>query len=316
MYVKFGEPESVVKGSFFDYVECPITNGFYLPPISNMGLMQSFRANPIHSSAIYAKRNLVSLSIDLSPLISRKDLNNFLLDRFIFGNAYLLAVKNQLGKVIAYKHLPAMYMRRSQEPDKYVWYTYKQRIDYPAGAVFHAKEYDPSQEIYGIPEYLGVISSVLLNEDATLFRRRYYKNGMHAGFLLYMNNANLTPEQEKEIAIKLNSGKGLGNFKNLFINGKGKDKEKPELIPVGEITAKDEFMNMKQATRADILSAHRIPIPLMSVMQDGPGSVGDLNKIDQIFYKNEIVPIIQQLEELNQHAGQTLVTLKSYSGLE
>ena len=29
----------------------------------------------------------------------------------------------------------------------------------------------------------------MLNESATLFRRRYYNNGSHAGFILYVTDA-------------------------------------------------------------------------------------------------------------------------------
>lgn len=39
-----------------------------------------------------------------------------------------------------------------------------------------------------MPEWLAVVQSALLNESATLFRRRYYTNGLHAGFILYMTD--------------------------------------------------------------------------------------------------------------------------------
>jgi len=51
-------------------------------------------------------------------------------------------------------------------------------------SVFHLMEPDINQEIYGIPEYIGALNSAWLNELATLFRRRYYKNGSHAGHTL------------------------------------------------------------------------------------------------------------------------------------
>lgn len=35
-----------------------------------------------------------------------------------------------------------------------------------------------------IPEYLSALNATWLNESATLFRQRYYKNGSHAGFIL------------------------------------------------------------------------------------------------------------------------------------
>jgi capsid portal protein len=50
-------------------------------------------------------------------------------------------------------------------------------------------EPDINQEVYGLPEYLGALHAAWLNESATLFRRRYYENGSHAGFILYMTDA-------------------------------------------------------------------------------------------------------------------------------
>jgi len=316
MFIEFGEPESVLNGGVDDYLETALIDGYYEPPISFVGLAQSFRANAVHSSAIYAKRNIVSASSLLSELLSRSDFDRFLVDYFIFGSAYLLAVKNKLGQLVKLEHLPSLYMRRREEKDCFSWKTESQTIDYKPGQVLQMIEYDPTQEIYGIPQYFATLSSLWLNEDATLFRRKYYKNGAHSGFLLYMNNPNLTPEQEKEIKTALNSAKGLGNFKNMFVNGKGKDKEKPELIPIGEISAKDEFKSMKNVTTADILSAHRIPLDLMSIVREGFAPAGDLNKVDRIFYKNEVRPIIQVLKSINAFAGSDVVTMKDYESLE
>lgn len=316
MFIEFGEPESVLNGGIDDYLETALVDGYYEPPISYVGLAQSFRANAVHSSAIYAKRNIVSASVQLSDLLSRSAFDRFLVDHFIFGVGYLLAVKNRLGNVVELKHLPSLYMRRREKPGLYAYRTDSQTINYKKDSVFQLMEYDPTQEIYGIPQYFATLSSLWLNEDATLFRRKYYKNGAHSGFLLYMNNPNLTTDQEKEIKAALNSAKGLGNFRNMFVNGKGKDKEKPELIPIGEISAKDEFKSMKNVTTADILSAHRIPLDLMSIVREGFAPAGDLNKVDRIFYKNEVRPIIQMLESINDFVGSKVVTLKKYEYLD
>jgi len=317
MLIEFGEPVPVLQGgSFMDYMESALIDGYYEPPVSLRGLNQSMRANAMHSSAIFAKRNIVSAYIDLDKRLSREMFNRFLLEDGVFGNGYLVAIKNRLGQIVKFKHTPAMYIRRREKEDCYSYRTYSQTIDYKEGSVFHSMEYDPSQEIYGIPQYFGALSSVWLNEDATLFRRKYYKNGAHSGFLLYMNNPNLTEDQEDEIKTKLNSAKGLGNFKNLFINGKGKDGEKPELIPVGQINAKDEFSNIKNVSTGDILAAHRIPLDLMSIVREGFTASSDLNKVDRTFYKNEVIPVFQRLSAINDWAGFEVIRLKKYEELD
>jgi len=316
MVISFGEPQSVLKTDIYDYKETSLVDGYYEPPIPFNGLAKTLRANSMHSSAIYAKRNIISASVELSDLISRSDFNRFLFDFGVFGNANLSKVTNRLGTVEKIKHVPSLYMKRREKEDCYSYKTEQQTLEYKKGQVFHLMEYDVTQEVYGVPQYYAALSSIWLNEDATLFRRKYYLNGAHSGFLLYMNNPNLTEDQEKEIKQALNSAKGLGNFKNLFINGKGKDKEKPELIPVGQLEAKDAFSAIKKATTGDILSAHRIPLDLMSIAREGLGSHGDLQKIDKIFYKNEILPTIEMLLEINDWAGKEVVKTKEYQDID
>ena len=315
--VEFGNPESILASDILDYVETALVDGYFEPPIPLDGLAKSLRANTMHSSGIHVKRNMLSAIIKITEgKLSRKDLVRFLLDFGTFANGYLLKVTNGLGEV-SFKHLPALYMRRREKPNCYSYKTDYQTINYQEGKVFHYFDYDVTQEIYGVPQWLSALNSVWLNEDATLFRRKYYLNGAHSGFLLYMNNPNLTDAQEEDIKKKLNSAKGLGNFKNMFVNGKGKDKEKPELIPVGQLDAKDEFSKMKNVTTADVLAAHRIPLDLMSIVREGFTTSSDLNKVDRIFYKNELIPAAEVLvEELNEFAGFEVVSVKDYEGLD
>ena len=215
------------------------------------------------------------------------------------------------------KHLPALFMRRKENTDEYCYkpkeFSDEGRVDYRAGQVFHLTEYDVCQELYGLPQYIGALSSIWLNEDATLFRRKYYINGSHAGYLLYMNDPNLTKDQEREIKQKLSKG---GAFQNLYVNAKGKDGKKPELTPIGQVEAKDAFKDIKSMTTNDVLASHRIPLELMSIVREGFTSSSDLNKVDRVFYKNELVPLLELVSELNEFVGMDVITIKDYEGLD
>ena len=162
----------------------------------------------------------------------------------------------------------------------------------------------------------GALTSIWLNEDATLFRRCYYRNGSHAGYLLYMNDPNLSDTQDEYIKKTLEKSAGLGAFKNLFINGKGKDGTPPVLTPIGQVEAKDAFKDVKNMTTNDVLSSHRIPLDLMSVVREGFSTSNDLNKVDRIFYKNELTPLLESVCELNDFAGSNVITIKPYKALD
>ena len=54
-------------------------------------------------------------------------------------------------------------------------------------------ESDINQEIYGLPEYRAALNAAWLNESATLFRRKYYLHGSHAGFIMYLTDTSRIP---------------------------------------------------------------------------------------------------------------------------
>ncbi|MCZ5375724.1 hypothetical protein O5698_23240 [Escherichia coli] len=116
---------------------------------------------------------------------------------------------------------------------------------YPPGEVVFLAIYDPQQQVYGVPDYIHGMESAMLNVDATRFRRKYYKNGAHLGYILYSTDPNMTPELEEEFRKEIENSKGAGNFKSMFINIAGGDKEGVKVIPIGDSgTGQDEFLNI------------------------------------------------------------------------
>lgn len=78
-------------------------------------------------------------------------------------------------------------------------------------------EPDIHQEVYGLPEYLSALNAAWLNESATLFRRRYYQNGSHAGFILYMTDPAQSQDDIDKLRDAIKKSKGPGNFRNMFL---------------------------------------------------------------------------------------------------
>src|SRR3546814_9666254 len=93
---------------------------------------------------------------------------------------------------------------------------------------------DVLQEVYGVPEWLAALQAGLLNENATLFRRRYYLNGAHAGFVFYLSEALADQETKDNLKDQLKNAKGRGNFKNLFVNIPNGKKDGIQIMPLSE----------------------------------------------------------------------------------
>lgn len=316
----FGDPVPVLdRREILDYIECWRNGRWYEPPVSLDGLARAFRAAPHHSSAIYVKRNILASTFVPHARFSRRDFAGLALDYLVFGDGYLERVAARSGKALRYRHALAKYMRRGvADLDQYFFVrdtgiSAESVHQFAPGAVFQLSDPDINQEIYGLPEYLSALQSAFLNEAATLFRRKYYLNGSHAGFILYMNDPAQNEADIDAIRTALRQSKGPGNFRNLFVYSPAGKKDGIQLIPVGEVAARDEFIGIKTASRDDILAAHRVPPQLLGIMPNTTSGFGDVIKAAQVFATNELAPLQARFEEINEWAGEDIVRFEPYA---
>lgn len=308
----FGDPTPVLdRREIMDYAECLNAGKWYEPPISWEGLARSWRAAVHHNSALAVKRNVLVSTFKPHPLLSRSDFAQVVIDYLVFGNLYLQQVKNRLGGVMKLDPAPAKFTRRGTDLDTYWWvpsYNQERQLD----NVIHLMEHDINQEVYGLPEYLAALNSAWLNESATLFRRKYYQNGSHAGFIMYMTDAAQQQTDVDTLRKALKDSKGPGNFRNLFMYAPNGKKDGIQIIPISEVSAKDEFFNIKNVTRDDVLAAHRVPPQLMGIIPSNTGGFGDASKAAEVFYHNEILPLQTRLQEINEVLGEQVISFGPY----
>ena len=311
----FGDPTPVLDSNqLFYFGECWTHNKWYEPPLDLEGLAKSLQAAPHHSSSIYVKRNILVKSFVPHPLLSRMEFSRFALDFIVFGNAYLERVLSRTGQVLTLKAALAKYMRRGTNLDLYYFVpTFQDEHEFEKGSIYHLISPDVNQEVYGIPEYLSALNSAFLNESATLFRRKYYKNGSHAGFILYMTDAAQDATDIDNMRQALKEAKGPGNFRNLFVYAPNGKKDGIQLIPVSEVAAKDDFLNIKNVTRDDQLAAHRVPAQLIGIVPNNAGGFGDVEKAARVFVTNELEPLQERLKELNDWLGIEVIKFEPYS---
>lgn len=311
----FGEPTPVLdKAEILSYIECWSNGRYFEPPLSWDGLARSFRASVHHSSAIYAKRNLLASTFVPHRLLTRETFARWALDFLVFGNGYLERVKNRLGGTLSLKPALAKYTRRrTDDLSAYLYmHGWKEAHEFEPGAIFHLMEADINQEIYGLPEYLSALHSAWLNEAATLFRRKYYQNGSHAGFILYMTDAAQNQTDVDELRKALRESKGPGNFRNVFMYAPNGKKDGIQILPVSEVAAKDEFFNIKSVTRDDMLAAHRVPPQLLGLVPSNTGGFGAVEPAANVFALNELEPLQARFKELNEWLGEEVVSFTPY----
>ncbi len=299
----FGEPESVLDTSWTNYlgVFTDSNDEYHTPPVDLNGLANLQHANAHHDSAIQIRANCVSRFYIDNGILSDEEMEKAAYEYKIFGQAYFRAYKNRFKQIVRLACEPGLPMRKMTKKNRYCKLLKNNKIhEYKPGEIIHLKRYDVKQQIYGIPDYLGGIQSVLLNQDATLFRRRYYLNGAHMGFIFFVGGE-MDDRDVKLIQRRIKDSKGIGNFKNLFLNMPEGDKDSLQIIPVGDIATKDEFDRIKNITRNDIISMHRIQPALAGVMPEEKGGFGDIEKILRVDYENEVIPQQKPFLRLNKY---------------
>lgn len=307
----FGDPEPISRVQLLDYVECMFNGRWYETPLPWEGLASAFRASPHHGSAIFLKRNILKSLFVPHPRLSSAAFGAWALDFLVFGNAYLEQPRAFTGRALELRHALAKFVRRGEEPGHYFFVRgWMQEHEFEPGSVFHLREDDINQEVYGLPEYISALQSAWLNEAATLFRRKYYANGSHAGFILYLSDAQVSTTDADALRTALKGAKGPGNFRNLFLHAPGGKADGLKLIPVSEVAAKDDFAAIKNVSKEDVLAAHRVPPGLLGILPTNAGGFGNAPEALAVFIENEIRPLMNRLAELNEWAGEELVRFR------
>lgn len=309
----FSEPTSVLTAHDVVYTGIlSIGETYFELPIDFWALSRLYRATPHHGSALQIKRNLLKKYFIPHPLLSRQQFETLVQDFLIFGNCYLETTRSKLGSILSISPAPARYVRRGIDLDTYYWLDpfMLDPIPFPTGSIAHLMQPDVDQEVYGIPDYMGILQSVMLNESATLFRRRYYENGSHAGFILYVTGEEQNTEDIDAMRHALRESKGVGNFRNLFLHVPKGQKDGVQLIPVSDVKASDDFAALKGTSRDDQLAGHRVPPQLLGIVPTNNGGFGSLSVAADVFIENEIAPIMESLTELNTIIGEEVIQFK------
>ena len=297
----FGAPEQVLTENIGHYLGVFASHDgkTYTPPVSRQGLAKLLRANAHHGAIPGFKRNLLLREFIPSEGCSVQTMRCAGLDFMVFGEAYFLRNRNAFGQVLQMDHLPTINMRVRVGGGFVMLLPDGKQVEFEEDEVEHVMEYDVEQNIYGVPDYLGGLQALLLNEAATLFRRRYYSNGAHAGYIFYTNDPNLTEEDEESLRDQISASKGVGNFRSMFVNIPGGAEKAIQIIPVGDFQAKDELEKVKNITRNDVIAAWRMNPALAGIIPENSAGFGDIEKIDRVYTSNEIRPICQLFNQLN-----------------
>ncbi len=310
----FGDPTPVLESrGLLDYLDCWRNGRYFEPPVDLHGLSKTTRSNPFLSSGLIFKRNMLVRTFKPHRLLSGSQFAQLALDFLTFGMAYVERQNALSGKAWRLQVPLAQYMRRGVEPGEFFQIRAGQiEHEFAAGSVFQLREADVDQEVYGLPEWLPAVQSALLNESATLFRRKYYNNGSHAGFILYLSDPQTNADDVAALREALKSARGPGNFRNLFVHSPNGQKDGLKLIPVSEVAAKDEFTGIKSVTRDDMLAMLRVPPQLIGIVPQNSGGFGSIREAAIVWAAMEMDPLQARMLALNEWLGEEVISFNPF----
>lgn len=127
-----------------------------------------------------------------------------------------------------------------------------------------------------------------------------------------MTDAAQNQEDVNNIRQAMKSAKGPGNFRNLFMYSPNGKKDGIQIIPLSEVAAKDEFLNIKNVSRDDMMAAHRVPPQMMGIMPNNVGGFGDIEKASTVFVRNELLPLQKMFLGINDWLNDDIINFSEY----
>lgn len=79
------------------------------------------------------------------------------------------------------------------------------------------------------------------------------------------------------------------------------------------MAAKDEFLNIKNVSRDDMLAAHGVPPQKMGIIPNYTGGFGDVEKTSRVFVRNKLIPPQKRFEEINEWIDDEIVRFSDYT---
>lgn len=279
----------LITNSYYQDVQYSGNNDYWEVPIDRLDLANLATMCAQHGGLLKSRANMLMTDYRGGGLNWQQMLQAFY-DFLLFGDVAIAKIRNGWGEVIELLPLPSMYLRRNKEGEFVILEKENQLIYHPDDIIF-LRGHDPQQQIYGLPDYISGMHAALLNAEANIFRRRYYHNGAHLGGIVVTSDPAMTDEMEDEVADKIEESKGIGNFKMMYMNITGAGEKAVQYIPIGDLSAKDEFANVKNITAQDVLTAHRFPAGLAGIIPQDGAPMGDPEKARDVYRKDEVTPL-------------------------
>ena len=162
--------------------------------------------------------------------------------------------------------------------------------------IYVFKPYAPGQKYYPLPDYVGALRVIDLDEEVDNFHLNNIKNGL-APSLAITTFTNADPEQRQQIEAMLREQyAGTDNAGSLMYMDLDSPENAPVITPIPQNGADGYYTTLSEITTQKILTAHRITSPMILGIKTS-GQLGGRDEVTDAYLLllNTVIRPFQQI---------------------
>lgn len=236
-------------------------------------------------------------------------LQNFLVDYFACGDAYLEIVPTRGGGLGEIYHLGAVGMWRSGKLTEYYQRIEGREAKFSAfdrrkglvgteALVYHRLNYDPLSGVYGMPDWYGAVAEMSLHRTITEFNMNMFRNAFMASTAVVVKGSKLSVDGRNAIRNFIsNTLTGVSNAGKVLLLESENDRTEISFEKL-QMDIQDYLVVDAQLYYRDaIVAADSVPPRLLGIMSSGGlGGKGEIEGQLKIFLNTVLKPGTRMLE--------------------
>lgn len=162
--------------------------------------------------------------------------------------------------------------------------------------IYVFRPYAPGQKYYPLPDYVGALRVIDLDEEVDSFHLNNIKNGL-APSLAITTFTNADPEQRQQIEAMLREQyAGTDNAGSLMYMDLDSPENAPVITPIPQNGADGYYTTLSEITTQKILTAHRITSPMILGIKTA-GQLGGRDEVTDAYLLllNTVIRPFQQI---------------------
>lgn len=203
--------------------------------------------------------------------------------------------ENEEGEVTHYYYSSDWSNTRKHVPKEYRKFNPTDNKKDNASQIYYVYDYQPGQDYYPLPSYMGAITDCDLDARISRFHNQNLKNGVNPSMFIQFRSGIPTPDERQTIYREIdNAFSGEENAGKFFMSF-SRPGEEMEVTPI-ESANSDYYVILEQRITSRILTAHRITSAKLLGISEASGFSNNADEI-KVAYQHFLATTIRPKQD-------------------